>query len=110
MFRGTEILFRYRHRRLLVHALSLLLLIAQLGIEVHASSHLSSEQHGIPSAIQACNQCLSFAPLLNIAGASHAIRLAPPPIGDGVLREAESRPLAHQPCAAFRSRAPPVLV
>ena len=55
-----------RNRRLIVQLLSLAFLFAQLGMAVHASTHLKAEPHGAPT--QLCGQCASFAPLQNMAG------------------------------------------
>jgi hypothetical protein len=103
-------LFRSSRRRLIVHLLSLALLIAQLGMEAHAYSHLKSDPDGLPGqTTQLCGQCASSAPLLSMASSSSCIRvpfapqvagIAPASIGTDV------RPLPHPP---FRSRAPPRL-
>jgi hypothetical protein len=105
------VLFRSRRCRLLVHLLSLALLIAQLGVEAHAYSHLKSDRESLPgtATTQLCGQCASSAPLLSMASSSSCIRIpfesqaegiAPASIGTDV------RPLPHP---AFRSRAPPRL-
>jgi len=103
------VLFR-SSRRLIVQLLSLALLIAQLGMQAHAYSHLKSDADGLPGQpTQLCGQCASSAPLLSMASSSSCIRvpyapqladIAPASIGT------EVRPLPHPP---FRSRAPPRL-
>jgi hypothetical protein len=109
--RASEVgpLFRSR-RRLIVHLLSLGLLIAQLGMEAHAYSHLKSDADGLPGQpTQLCGQCASSAPLLSMASSSSCVRvpyaaqaeaIAPASLGT------EVRPLLR---LAFRSRAPPRL-
>jgi len=106
----VEALFGSKRRRLIVHLLSLALLIAQLGVEAHAYSHLKSDPDSLPGTTnQLCAQCASSAPLLSMASSSACIRvpfesqaegIAPASIGTDV------RPLSHP---AFRSRAPPRL-
>jgi hypothetical protein len=90
--------------------LVLALLIAQVGAEVHAYSHLNSgaDQAGAPGArIQFCADCLSFAPMLATAHSRD---------GQSVLRLSVGAPVAmpqlvslvdRRPYHAFRSRAPP---
>jgi hypothetical protein len=53
----------FKNRRLIAQILSLLLLLAQLGLEAHAYSHLTPEKHGSTSSIAFCGECLSHAPL-----------------------------------------------
>ena len=92
-----------------MRVLSLALLLAQLGAEAHAYTHLANDTHGAPAA-QLCGACLSITPLQGAIGPSPLILPAD-------LREAEhavpadsvalpSRP----PTPAFRSRAPPALL
>jgi hypothetical protein len=86
------------------------LLIAQLGVQAHAYSHLASEQHGIPSTVQTCGHCMSVAPLLTAVGSSQFIWLAHRPVtGHEVATQTTSIALLL-PCPAFRSRAPPELL
>jgi len=89
--------------------LSLALLLAQLGAEAHAYTHLANDAHGAPAA-QLCGVCLSTAPLQGAVGPS-------PLILPTDLREAEHAGLADSvalpcrpPTPAFRSRAPPALL
>ena len=102
---STEARLIRRHRRWFVHLLTLAFLCAQLGMAVHASTHLKGEPH--PAQSQLCGQCLSFAPLQNMVGGSAAVIL---PVSvshdravDTVTRSLEPR----QAFSAFRSRAPP---
>ena len=97
-----------RRSRLLVHLLSFALLFAQLGLTVHASTHLKSDPHAAPTKTQLCGQCLSFAPLQNLVGSAPVVVLAikPPALHiDDVETLATVPPRAFD---AFRSRAPPV--
>jgi hypothetical protein len=103
-------LFRSSRRRLIVYLLSLALLIAQLGMEAHAYSHLKSDPDGLPGqTTQLCGQCASSAPLLSMASSSSCIRVPFAPQVAGIAPASigtDIRPLPHPP---FRSRAPPRL-
>ena len=95
-----------RNRHLIVQLLSLAFLFAQLGMAVHASTHLKAEPHGAPA--QVCGQCASFAPLQNMVGGGASIIL---PIAvfhvHAIVTESNSVAPRGTP-ASFRSRAPPV--
>ena len=96
-----------RNRNLIVHLLSLALLIAQLGMVAHASTHLKADPHGAPTKAQLCGECLSFAPLQNIVGGAPTVVLA---IKAPVQRIVDVKVVATVPPRAFdafRSRAPP---
>jgi hypothetical protein len=86
------------------------LLIAQLGVEAHAYSHLKSDPDSLPGTTnQLCGQCASSAPLLSMASSTSCIRVPFVPQGEGVAPKSigtDVRPLLHP---AFRSRAPPRL-
>jgi hypothetical protein len=86
------------------------LLIAQLGMEAHAYSHLKSDADGLPGQTnQLCGQCASSAPLLSMASGSSCVRVPYAPQAEGVAPAnigTDVRPLPH---LAFRSRAPPRL-
>jgi hypothetical protein len=72
---------------------------------VHASTHLKSEPHGTPT--QLCGECLSSAPLQNMAGGG-AIVL--PTVTVQHEHAVETLVIADAPrgaFTAFRSRAPP---
>lgn len=102
------VLFR-KHRRLVVHLLSLVLLLAQLGMEVHAYSHLKSDQDGLPgTTTQLCGQCASSAPLLTMASGSYCIRVPHQPQLAGIAPARIGSSVARLPHPAFRSRAPPL--
>ena len=95
-----------RHRRLLVQLLSLAFLFAQLGMAVHASSHLKAEPHGAPA--QVCGQCASFAPLQNMVGGG-AIVILPVAVTHHRAVSVDTTSVASSGTAAsFRPRAPPV--
>jgi hypothetical protein len=94
-----------RNRSLLVQLLSLAFLFAQLGMAVHASTHLKAEPHGTPA--QVCGQCASFAPLQNMVGGG-ATTILPLPVSHDHVIAAEATSVAPRgACASFRSRAPP---
>jgi hypothetical protein len=89
---------------------ALALLIAQLGAQAHAYSHLragsqTSEQQDLHSG--QCYDCLSFAPLLaSASGPSHALIVA----AQGVAAAPDAAVVTLTtltPAHAFRSRAPP---
>ena len=97
-----------RRSRLLVHLLTFALLFAQLGLTVHASTHLKADPHAAPTKTQLCGECLSFAPLQNVVGSAPVVVLA---IKPPALRIDEVEAVATVPPRAFdafRSRAPPI--
>jgi hypothetical protein len=92
-----------------VHVLSLALFFAQLGMVVHASTHLKSDPHA-PTQQLLCGECLSFAPLQNMVGGASAVVLAVNVPHD---RAADCAAISHAPhraFTAFRSRAPPLFL
>ncbi|HEU4779911.1 MAG TPA: hypothetical protein VFS58_08530 [Steroidobacteraceae bacterium] len=97
-----------RNRRWFVHVLSLALLFAQLGMVVHASSHLDSDSHATPTQQQLCGECASFAPLQNMVGGAPGLVLAVHVSHDRALERAAIVSVPHRAFSAFRSRAPPV--
>ena len=103
-------LFRSR-RRLIVHVLSLVLLIAQLGMQAHAFSHLKSDPDGVPGTpTQLCGQCASSAPLLSMASGSLCIRVPYQSQTIGIAPASIDAAFLPLPHPAFRSRAPPHLL
>lgn len=97
-----------RNRNLFVHLLSLALLIAQLGMVAHASTHLRSDPHGAPSKAQVCGECLSFAPLQNAVGAAPAVVVAVKPPANRIYELEAVATVPPRAFDAFRSRAPPI--
>ena len=95
-----------RHRRWFVHVLSLALFFAQLGMVVHASTHLKSDPHA-PTQQQLCGECLSFAPLQNMVGDAPTVVLAVSVVHDHVPGCGTVSHSPHRAFTAFRSRAPP---
>jgi hypothetical protein len=87
--------------------LSLALLFAQLGMVVHASSHLKSDPHATPTQQQLCGQCASFAPLQNMVGGAPTVVLAVQVSFDRAPDCAAVVSVPHRAFTAFRSRAPP---
>jgi hypothetical protein len=99
-----------RRSRLLVHLLSFALLFAQLGLTVHASTHLRADPHGAPTKAQLCGECLSFAPLQNIVGGASTVVLAIKAPAFQIYDVAAVAAVPPRAFDAFRSRAPPVLL
>jgi len=97
-----------RNRRWFVHVLSLALLFAQLGMVVHASSHLKTDPHGAPAQSQLCGQCASFSPLQNMVGSAPAVLFAVHASHDRALEVAAIASVPSGAFTAFRSRAPPI--
>lgn len=95
-----------RHRRLIVQLLSLAFLCAQLGMAMHASTHLKAEPHGAP--VQVCGQCASFAPLQNMVGGGAIVIQPVAVVHDPAVAIAATSVAARGTAASFRSRAPPV--
>lgn len=92
--------------------MALALLMAQLGAQAHAYSHIHADSH--PASQQdfhsaQCFDCLSFAPLLSSAGApNHALVVAPQGVTaahDAVLVTLAIASAPH----GFQSRAPPLI-
>ena len=102
-------LFGLKRRAGWTVALALIVLVAQLGAQAHAYSHLATapdntqhHSHAVP-----CAECSTFAPLL--AAVSNASYAVPPPVLDhegvsALLTIAVSHAAI---CRAYRSRAPP---
>jgi hypothetical protein len=102
-------LFRKRHR-LFTCLLSLVLLLAQLGMQAHAYSHLKSDPHGVPTSLQYCGGCLSFTPMSSLGGSAAHVHVWHQADG-GYHAPLGVAPVAsRQPTAAFRSRAPPAFL
>ena len=91
-----------------MHVLSLALLFAQLGIVVHASTHLKQNPHAAPTQAQLCGECASFAPMQNMVGGAPTVLLAVSISHDRALDCATIASVPHRAFTAFRSRAPPV--
>src|SRR6187431_380594 len=97
-------------QRLIVQLLSLVLLLAQLGMQAHAYSHLGAEKHGVPATVQYCGDCVSFAPLLGMGGSASTTCLAHH-VPDAYVSPVSTTSAADSlPTAAFRSRAPPQIL
>jgi hypothetical protein len=106
--RRIRVLFR-SHRRPIVYLLSLVLLLAQLGVQAHTYSHLKSDPDGLPgTTTQLCGQCASSAPLLSMASGSLCIRVPYQPHAERVASTSIDSTARRLPHPAFRSRAPPV--
>jgi hypothetical protein len=95
-------------RRWFVHALSLALFFAQLGMVVHASAHLKADPHA-PTPQQLCDECLSFAPMQNMVGGAPTVVLAVHVSHDRALEAPAVATAPYRAFTAFRSRAPPSL-
>ena len=94
------------NRRWFVHLLSFALLFAQLGMQVHAATHLKSDPHA-PASGQLCGECASFAPLQNIVGGGATVILAVRVDADPAIESAALPDATPRAFTAFRSRAPP---
>ena len=95
-----------RNRRWFAHLLTLAFLFAQLGLAVHASTHLKLDPHSAP--VQLCGECQTFAPLQSMAGGG-AIDVVPVVVQPDLAVPAVSDSFAPlRAFTAFRSRAPPV--
>ena len=100
-----------RNRRLIVQLLSLALLIAQLGMQAHAYSHLKSDPDGLPgTTTQLCGQCASSAPLLSMASGSLCVRVPYQAHAEGIAPASIGAGIHRLPHPAFRSRAPPYVL
>jgi hypothetical protein len=107
----AKLLHRFKLRVAVITAIALM--FAQLGAMTHAYSHTaditpSSAHQSVPGTHDFCSDCLSFAPLLAVAGTPAALPFIEPqgrsPSIDAELSSLVDRHL-H---LAFRSRAPPV--
>ena len=106
----VSVLLRKR-RRSIVHLLSLVLLIAQLGMQAHAYSHLKADPDGVPgTTTQLCGQCASSAPLLTMASGSLCLRVPHVPQAVGSAPASIDSTVHRLPHPAFRARAPPHLL
>lgn len=93
-----------------MHVLSLALLFAQLGMVVHASTHLKQNPHATPTQAQLCGECVSFAPLQNMVGGAPTLLPGVHVFHDRALDSSVAVSVPHRAFTAFRSRAPPVPV
>jgi hypothetical protein len=93
-----------------VHVLSLALLVAQLGMVVHASTHLRADPHATPTQSQLCGECLSFAPMQNMVGGAPTVVLTVQVAHDRAVECVAISSVPHRAFTAFRSRAPPVSI
>ena len=101
-------LFRFRA---LCQLQALILVIAQLGAQAHAYSHLtvSRDTNGEPQRIHAlaCSECVAFAPLLATAGGSAVPLLHLPARASTVIAFDAQLQFRASTLTAYRSRAPP---
>jgi hypothetical protein len=98
--------------------MAMALLIAQLGAMAHAYSHdaqLGAMSAGntlggqpSPGSHDFCSDCLNFAPLLSVCGASMPLPCILPPGQSPAPLTAHRSRVEYCPHLAFRSRAPPV--
>lgn len=100
-----------RNRRWLTHLFSFALLFAQLGLTVHASSHLRSDLDAAPAGgQQLCGECCSFTPLQNLASGALTVILPVATVTDFALDGGTFVAAPPRAFAAFRSRAPPTFL
>lgn len=95
-----------RNRRWFVHLLSLAYLFAQLGMVVHASTHLKADPD--TAAKQRCGQCLTSAPLQNMVGGGAIVIPTVEVTHDHAVAAIAVADAPHRAFSAFRSRAPPL--
>lgn len=91
-----------------MHLLSLALLLAQLGMVVHANSHLKADPHAAPAQSQLCGECASFSPMQNMVGSPPAVVFEVTVSHDAAFVHAAVASVPHRAFSAFRSRAPPI--
>jgi hypothetical protein len=91
-----------------VHVLSLALLFAQLGMVVHASTHLNPDPHAAPTQSKLCGECISFASMQNAVGGTPAAVFAVTTSPDAAPESDAVSLVPHRAFSGFRSRAPPV--
>jgi hypothetical protein len=103
----AEAVLTRRNRRWFSHFLSLAFLFAQLGMVVHASSHLPADPHAAPTASQLCGECLSFAPLQSMVGGGSTVILFVADAANGAVESPLHSYAPRRAFAAYRSRAPP---
>ena len=83
-------------------------MFAQLGMVVHATSHLKADPHAAPTQTQLCGECISFASMQNVVGGSPSVVLAVTVFHDSALESDAISVVPLRAFSAFRSRAPPV--
>jgi len=97
--------------RALCQLQALILVIAQLGAQAHAYSHLtvSRDANGELQRIHAlaCSECVAFAPLLAAAGGSAVALLHLPALASAVVADHAQVSSRAAALSAYRSRAPP---
>jgi hypothetical protein len=91
-----------------VHVLSLAMLFAQLGMVVHASTHLNTDPHSAPSQSKLCGECVSFASMQNAVGGMPPVVFAVTVVPDTAPDSDAASQVSPRAFSAFRSRAPPV--
>jgi hypothetical protein len=104
---SAEAVLTRRNTRRFVHLLSLALLFAQLGMVVHASTHLQADPHAAPAAGQSCGECLSFAPLASMVGGGTQVVILLLDTPDRAVETGAPSFAPRRAFAAYRSRAPP---
>ena len=96
-----------RQRRWFVNFLSVALVLAQLGVAVHASTHLKFDLH---PGTQLCGQCHSNAPLQSMVGGGALLVAGVDAVRGPVIAGATRGDAPCPAFSAFRSRAPPALL
>jgi hypothetical protein len=94
----------------IARVLALALLVAQFGAEVHAYSHLATDPYGVPSSMQYCVKCLSFAPVTMAVGGMPYVLLTAQCESGPALPVATVSISDCSPFPAFQPRAPPRLL
>ena len=105
----VQALHRNRHR-LIARVLALAILAAQFGAEAHAYSHLAKDPHGVPSSLQSCTKCLSFAPVTMAVGGTPHVVIIDHCIAEPAIPVVAASISDRFPFPAFQPRAPPSLL
>ena len=103
-------LVRKKFRLHIALMMAMALLIAQLGGQAHAYSHLNvanPTDDAIQTHLKPCPECLSFAPLLAPAGSPSPLSAIAPQGIPAAPNAAAASLISRSPTPAFRSRAPP---
>jgi hypothetical protein len=94
-----------RHFRWFTHVIALVLLTAQFGLVVHASTHFNGDPDS--QTAQVCDYCLTSTSLQNMGGGDASFVFAVTLSHDHAVVASNASTPAAAGFTAFRSRAPP---